>query len=54
MTDEIFKCIFWNEKFDIFIRIPLMFVPEGPINKPSLVQVMASNQSNDKLLSETI
>ena len=41
-ADDIFKCIFMNEKFCIFIRISLKFVPKGPIdNRPALVQIMA-------------
>ena len=41
-ADDISKCIFMNEKFCILIRIPLKFVPMGPIDKKSvLVQVMA-------------
>ena len=41
-TDDIFKCIFVNEKFCISIQISLNFVPRGAIyNKPALVQVMA-------------
>ena len=37
-TDDIFKCIFLNEKFRILIPISLKFVPEGPIsNIPALV-----------------
>ena len=31
-TDDIFKCIFMNEKFCILIKISLKFVPKGPIN----------------------
>ena len=31
-TDDIFICIFMNEKFCILIKIPLKFVPKGPIN----------------------
>ena len=31
-ADDIFKCIFMNEKFCISIRISLKFVPEGPID----------------------
>ena len=30
-TDNIFKCIFINEKFCILIKISLRFVPKGPI-----------------------
>ena len=41
-ADDIFKCIFMNEKFGILIRISLKFVPNGPIdNKPALFQAMA-------------
>ena len=37
-TDDIFGCIFVNEKFLILIKISLKFVPQGPINnKPALV-----------------
>ena len=40
-ADDIFKCIFMNEKFGILIPISLKFVSKGPIdNKSSLVQVM--------------
>ena len=30
--DDIFKCIFLNEKFCILIRISLEFVPKDPMN----------------------
>ena len=34
---DIFRCIFVNEKFCILIKIPLKFVPKGPIhNNPAL------------------
>ena len=37
-TDDISSCIFVNEKFDIWIKISLKFVPKGPIdNNPALV-----------------
>ena len=37
-TDDIFSCIFVNEKFCILIKISLKFVPEGPIdNDPALI-----------------
>ena len=37
-TDDVFKCIFVNEKFCISIQISLKFVPKGPIdNNPALV-----------------
>ena len=34
VTDNIFKCIFVNEKFCISIKISLRFVPEG--QKPTI------------------
>ena len=41
-ADDIFTCIFVNEKFWISVKISMKFVPKGPIdNKPALVQVMA-------------
>ena len=37
-ADDIFLCIFTNEKFCILIKIPPKFVPKGPIdNKPAFV-----------------
>ena len=37
-ADNIFRCIFMNEKFCISIKISLKFVPKGPIdNNPALV-----------------
>ena len=30
-ADDIFKCIFLNEKCGIFIRVSLKFLPKGPI-----------------------
>ena len=52
-ADNLFKCIFVNEKFCISIRISLKFVPKGPINnKSALVQVMAWRQTSDKPLPE--
>ena len=37
-TDDIFRCIFLNEKFCILIKILLKFVPYGPIDSnPTLV-----------------
>ena len=51
--DSIFKCIFLNDNIRISIKIPLKFVPKGPINNiPSLVQIMAWRWSGDKPLSE--
>ena len=38
ITDNIFTCIFGNEKFCILIEISLKFIPKGPIdNNPALV-----------------
>ena len=38
LADDIFKCIFLNEKFFILIKIWLKFVPRGRIdNNPTLV-----------------
>ena len=37
-TDDIFRRIFVNEKFDILIKNSLKFAPKGPINNnPALV-----------------
>ena len=52
-TDEILKCIFFNENIWISIKISLKFVPKGPINNiPAMVQIMAWRQPGDKPLSE--
>ena len=38
LADDIFRCIFVNEKFCILIKTSLMFVPKGTIdNNPALV-----------------
>ena len=53
-ADDIFKCIFANEKFRILIKRSLECVPKGPIDKKSaLIQVMASHRTGDKPLFET-
>ena len=53
LADDIFKCIFLNEKFCRLIKISLKFVPKSPIdNNPALVQIMAWCQIGDKPLSE--
>ena len=53
LAEDIFKCIFLNEKTRISIKISLKFVLKGPINKiPALVQIMAWRRPGDKLLSE--
>ena len=52
-ADDIFKCIFMNDKFCILIPISVKFVPKGPIDAdPVLVQIMAWRQIGDKPLSE--
>ena len=52
-ADEIFTCIFMNEKCCISIRLSLKFVAKGPIdNKSALVQVMAWRRTGDKPLAE--
>ena len=52
-TDDIFRCIFINEKFCILIEISLKCVPKGPIdNNPALVQIMAWCRIGNKPLSE--
>ena len=53
LADDIFKCIFLNEKYRISIKIPLKFVPMNLIdNKLALVQVMAWRRTGDKPLPE--
>ena len=50
-AENIFKIIFLNEKFFVWIHISLGFVPEGPINNYSaLIQVMALCQTVNKPL----
>ena len=52
-SDDIFKCIFLNEKFCISIRISLKFVLSSLINNTSaLVQVMAWRRTGGKPLPE--
>ena len=53
--DDIFKCIFLNENVLISIKIPLKFVPKGPVNNIlALFQIMAWRRPGDKPLSETM
>ena len=48
-----FKSISLNENVWTAIKIPLKFVPKGPINNlPTLVQIMVRRRSEDKPLSE--
>ena len=51
-TDNIFICIFTDEKFCILIRISLKFVPKGPTdNNAELVQIIAWHRIGDKPIS---
>ena len=44
-ADDIFRCIFVNEKFCFLIKISLKFVPNGPIdNYPVLVNDLVPNR----------
>ena len=53
--DDIFKCIFLNEKVGISFQISLTFVPNGSINnKSAIVQVMTWHQTGEKPLSEPL
>ena len=54
-AEDIFKCIFFKEKFCILIQIWLKFVTKDPIdNTSALVQVMAWCRTGDKPLPEAI
>ena len=45
LTDDNFKCIFWNENDIILIQISLKFVPRSPINnKPDSGKCLALNR----------
>ena len=51
--NDIFKLIFLNENVWVLIKIPLKFVPMGPIkNIPALDQIMAWRRPGDKPLSQ--
>ena len=52
-ADDIFRCIYTNEKFCILVKISLNLVRKGPNdNNPALVQVMAWHRIGNKPLSE--
>ena len=54
-ADNMFRCIFVNEKFCILIESSLKFVPKGPIDdNPALVQIMGWCWIGDKPLSEAM
>ena len=53
LADNILKCIFMKQKFDILIQISPKFIPEGEIdNKLALGQTMVRHQTSDKPLSK--
>ena len=52
-AEDIFRCIFMNDKFWILIRSSLNFDSKGPIdNNLELVQIMALCRTGDKPLSQ--
>ena len=52
-TDDIFRWIFLHEKFYIFIKLSLKFVPKGlNDNNPALVKIMGWRRIGNKPLSE--
>ena len=52
-ADDVFQCIFMNEKFCILIQISLKSAPKGQIgNNSSLVHVMTWRRTGDKPLPE--
>ena len=54
-AEDTFKRIFLNENVWISIKIPLKFVPKGPINDiPALVEIMAWCQPGVKPSSEAM
>ena len=47
-ADDLFRCIFVNEKFWILVKISLKFVPRGPIDTyQALVQITAWRRTGD-------
>ena len=51
-AEDMFRCIFMNEKFSILIKISIKFVPKRPIdNNTALAKIMAWHQIGDKPLS---
>ena len=51
-TDDIFRCVFVNEKCCIMIKFSLKFVPKGSVdNNSALVWIMASRRIGDRPLS---
>ena len=49
VRDDIFKCIFWDDRVIIALQISLELVPKAPnYNKPALNPILA--QTNDRLI----
>ena len=46
--------ILQDEKCYILLRIPLIFVPMGPIDKSSLVQNVARHRTSNKISSRSM
>ena len=54
-ADDIFICVFVNEKFCILIKIQLEFVTKDPIkDNPAMVEIMAWCRIGDKPVSDPI
>ena len=54
-AEDIFKCIFMDESFCIWIKISLKFDATGPIdNKSALFQIMAWHWTGNKPLPEPV
>ena len=55
LADDIFRCIFVDEKFCILIKNSLKFVSTGPVDKTTAsVRVIVWRRTSDKPLSEAI
>ena len=53
LADDIFRCIFVNEKICVMIKNSLKFVPMDSVdNNPALAQMMAWRRLGDKPWSE--
>ena len=54
-ANNIFRCIFFNEKVWILIKLSLKSIPKGQNNNtPALVQIMAWRRPGDQPLSESM
>ena len=51
MADDLFKCIFVNDKFGILIKISLKFVPKSPFDNNLALLIIACSRIGDKPLS---